>query len=122
MKQNFLYLLLYFLMFIIHFILFRFFVNCCETEFLRYYIFLSLLFIMVLTIMSIFKRLFPNYLGFVFMGLVLIKLSLMFLIMNKLHLHEIPYYKIQFILPYLLSLVLETLYSANLIQKGEKNQ
>ncbi len=47
------------------------------------------------------------------------KLMVMFLIMNKLNLNEVPDYKIHFIVPYLISLLLETLYSVKLIQRGE---
>jgi hypothetical protein len=122
MKSNFVYIGVYFLMFIVHFVLFRQLVGCCETVFIKYYIFLSLLFMMVLTVMSVFKNLYPEYLGFIFMGLVMIKLSMMFLIMNKLHLSQVPYYKYNFILPYLVSLTLVTLFSVRLIQKNEKNQ
>ena len=121
MKNNFLYIALYFVMFILHFILFQQWVGCCETIFIKYYLFLSILFIMVITIMSIFKNLYPEYLGFVFMGLVMLKLAMMFIIMNKLNLSQVPNYKYHFILPYLVSLVLVTMYSVNLIQKNEKN-
>lgn len=122
MKNNFLYIGLYFLMFAVHFFLFQHWVGCCETEFIKYYLFLSILFIMVITVMSIFKNLYPEYLGFVFMGLVMLKLAMMFIIMNKLNLSKIPHYKFHFILPYLISLTLVTLYSVGLIQKSEKNQ
>lgn len=122
MKGNFLYIALYMVMFVMHFVLFKTYVNCCETVFIKYYLFLTLLFMMVITIMSIFKNLYPEYLGFIFMGLVLVKLAMMFLIMNKLNLNEVPNYKLHFILPYLVSLTLMVLYSVKLIQKDEKNQ
>ncbi|MDR2206530.1 MAG: hypothetical protein LBE36_10310 [Flavobacteriaceae bacterium] len=122
MKSNFIYIILFFIIFGIHFVLFRAFVKCCEPVFIRYYLFLMILFFLVITIMSIFKKLYPNYLGFAFMGLVMLKLALMFLVMNKLKLSQVPNYKIHFILPYLCLLMLVTLYSINLIQKNEKNQ
>lgn len=122
MKSNFIFIALYFLMFVLHFILFQTYVKCCETVFIKYYLFLTVLFMMVVTIMSVFKKLYPNYLGFVFMGLVMFKLAMMFLVMNKLDLREVPNYKLQFIIPYLGSLALVTLYSVNMIQKDEKNQ
>ena len=122
MKNNYLFIALYFVMFVAHFFIFRTFIGCCEVTFIKYYLFLTLLFVMTITLMSIFKKLYPDYLGFIFMGLVLFKLAMMFLIMNKLHLSEVPSYKFNFILPYLGSLTLITLYSMNLIQKDEKNQ
>lgn len=121
MKNNFIYLLLFFTMVIIHFFIFQQMTGCCETVFIKYYLFLSILFIMVITIMSIAKNMFPEYLGFIFMGLVMVKLAMMFLVMNKLQLSEVPDYKYHFILPYLVSLTLVTLYSVGLIQKNEKN-
>ncbi len=121
MKNNFLYIGLYFVMFIVHFFLFQNTAGCCETVFIKYYLFLSMMFIMVITVMSIFKNLYPEYLGFVFMGLVMLKLAMMFVVMNKLNLSQVPHYKYHFILPYLVSLALVTLYSVGLIQKSEKN-
>ena len=120
-KSNFIYIAIYFLMFLVHFIFFQNYVKCCEVAFIKYYLFLTLLFMMVLTVMSIFKKIYPDYLGFVFMGLVLFKLAMMFIIMNKLDLNEVPNYKLHFIIPYLVSLTLVTLFSVKLIQKDEKN-
>jgi uncharacterized protein YacL len=74
---------------------------------------------MVLTILSIIKKIYPTYIGFAFMGLVMFKLMIMFLIMKKLNLSEVPNYKIHFIIPYLISLLLETLYAVKLINKEE---
>lgn len=76
---------------------------------------------MVITIMSIIKIVAKDYLGFIFMGLIFLKLILMFLVMNKLNLKEVPHYKLQFIVPYLISLVLITLYCIGLIRQNEKN-
>ena len=119
LKNNTLYIILYFLMFFIHFGIWQFLKIGLETIFIRYYLFLTILFIMVITILSLIKKIYPNYIGFAFMGLVMFKLMVMFLIMNKLNLNEVPDYKIHFIVPYLISLLLETLYSVKLIQRGE---
>lgn len=118
-KNNTLYIILYFFMFFIHFALWQILEIGLETTFVKYYLFLTLLFVMVLTILSIIKKIYPTYIGFAFMGLILFKLSIMFLVMKKLNLSEVPNYKIHFIIPYLLSLVLETLYAVKLIQIGE---
>ena len=80
---------------------------------------------MVLTILSIAKRIYPDYLGFVFMGLTMFKLAMFFIIRNKLKIEEVPNYKLHFILPYLLALVLETFFAVSLLKddsKDEKNQ
>ena len=120
-------ILLYFVMVAVHFVLEHLlFAGAQERTFVKYYLFLTLLFLMVITVMSVFRNIYPDYLGFVFMGLVLFKIAMMFILLNQLHLSKIPHYKVQFILPYLIALVLETVYSINLIntagKKHEKNQ
>ncbi len=118
-KNNTLYILLYFLMFLIHFGIWQLLEIGFETTFIKYYLFLTVLFMMVITILSIIKKIYPTYIGFAFMGLVMFKLMIMFLVMKKLNLGEVPNYKVHFIIPYLISLVLETLYSVKLIQTEE---
>lgn len=116
-KNNTLYIVLYFVMFFVHFAIWQVLKIGFETTFVKYYLFLTLLFVMVLTILSIIKKIYPNYIGFAFMGLIMFKLMIMFLIMKKLNLSEVPFFKVHFILPYLISLVLETLYAVKLIPK-----
>ncbi len=111
----------YFLMFIVHFIIWKSLDLTNDVVFFKYYLFLTFLYLMVITILSLIKKIEPNYVGFGFLGLMMFKLTIMFLIMKKLNLSEIPYYKYHFIPPYLASLVLETLYAIKLI-KTEKNQ
>ena len=118
-KSNTLFIALYFVMFFIHFAIWQVLNIGFETTFVKYYLFLTLLFVMVLTILSIIKKIYPTYIGFAFMGLVMFKLMIMFLIMKKLNLGEVPNYKIHFIFPYLISLVLETLYAVKLINKED---
>lgn len=76
---------------------------------------------MVFTFLSISKRLYPEYVGFVFMGLILVKLSLVFILMSRLNLNEIPHKNLHFVPSYLISLILEVLYAIHLL-KDEKNQ
>ncbi len=121
MKSNWIYIALYFVMFAIHFLIWNQLNIGFEDLFIRYYLFLTLLFMMVITVMSIFKTIYPNYLGFVFLGLVLIKLTLMMIVMKKLKISDVPDFKFHFILPYLISLTLVTLCSINIIKKDEKN-
>lgn len=121
---------LYFIMFAVHFVLWQSLGIGFETTIIRYYLFLTILFMMVLTIVSIFKMIYPEYLGFVFLGLVMFKLAMVFIIRKKLNITEIPNYKFHFILPYLFSLFLETVFTVNMIrsvdkkdaEKDEKNQ
>lgn len=124
MKLNFtnnnLLIALYFIMFAVHFLLWQYLGIGFETTLIRYYLFLTILFMMVLTIVSIFKKIYPEYLGFVFLGLVMFKLAMVFIIRKKLNITEIPNYKFHFILPYLFSLFLETVFTVNMIRSADK--
>lgn len=119
-KGNTIYIILFIILFFLHFIIWQIWVKDFEVILIKYYLFLTFLFMMVLTILSIIKRIYPQYIGFTFLGLMMFKLTIMFLIMKKLHLSEVPEYKFHFIPPYLVSLLLETLYAISLI-KDEKN-
>lgn len=121
MKKTTLFILIYFLLFFLHFAIWQYFKLGFEIIFLKYYLFLTILFMMVITVLSIFKKIYPNYIGFVFLGLILFKLTMIMLLKKKLNITEVPLYKLHFVLPYLISLVLETLYAVQLI-KDEKNQ
>ena len=124
MKLNFtnnnLLIALYFIMFALHFLLWQCLGIGFETTLIRYYLFLTILFMMVLTIVSIFKKIYPEYLGFVFLGLVMFKLAMVFIIRKKLNITEIPNFKFHFILPYLFSLFLETVFTVNMIRSADK--
>ena len=100
LKNNTLYIILYFLMFFVHFGIWQLLKVGFETTFIKYYLFLTMLFMMVITILSIIKKIYPTYIGFAFMGLVMFKLMIMFLIMKKLNLSEVPNYKMHFIIFY----------------------
>jgi hypothetical protein len=124
------YVILYFLMLLVHLGLWKYLEIGHDLVFLRYYIFLTLLFVMVITVLTIIRRMFPKYIGFGFMGLVMVKMMALFIVMNQLDLSAVPNYKMHFAIPYLVSLLLETLYAVKLIQiedkgaaeKDEKNQ
>ncbi len=127
---NILYIGLYFLMLFAHFGIWKMLNVGFDVVFIRYYIFLTLLFVLVITVLTIIRRMFPQYIGFGFMGLVMVKMMALFIAMNQLELSVVPNYKLHFAVPYLLSLLLETLYAVKLIQiedqgtteKDEKNQ
>src|SRR5690606_7447387 len=96
-----LYILLFFLLFAVHYGLWNYLELDYREVFIRYYMALSVLFIMVITVLYAMKLLYPDYIGFGFLGLILVKISLMFLFMGKLKLSEVPDYKLHFIFPYL---------------------
>lgn len=120
-KYSTFYIIAYILMFFVHFFIWENWVKEQQIVFIKYYVFLTFLYMMVLTILSVLERTFPQYIGFGFMGLVMFKLAVMFLVMKKLNLQVVPGYKLHFIPPYLLSLVFETLYAVRLLNT-EKNQ
>lgn len=120
LKGNLLYIIVYFGLLLSHFFIWKTWVQDNENIFVKYYLFLTLIFIMVLTILSLIKKIYPQYIGFAFMGLMMFKLSIIFLIMNKLKLTSVPDYKLHFIPPYLVSLLIETFYAISLL-KDEKN-
>lgn len=121
LKGNTLYILSFILLFFVHFGIWQFWVKDYEVIFIKYYLFLTILFMMVITILSIIKKIYPEYIGFTFLGLMMFKLAVMFLIMKKLHLSEVPQYKFHFIPPYLISLLLETLYAISLLKEQKNN-
>ncbi len=125
MKGNLLYPVLYFLMAGAHLMIWNMTGVGHDEVFLRYYLFLTVLFVLVLTVLTVVRRIYPDYVGFTFMGLIMFKLSMIFLVRQKLGITEVPHYKIHFIAPYLLALLLETLFAISLIKgvsKDEKNQ
>jgi len=119
-KRSTYFIIAYILMFFLHFFIWEMWVKEHQLVFLKYYIFLTFLYMIVLTILSILERIYPQYIGFGFMGLVMFKLAIMFLVMKKLDLQVVPGYKLHFIPPYLLSLLFETLYAVRLLN-AEKN-
>lgn len=121
LKKTTLYIALYFVLFLLHFAVWEIWIKDFDEIFFKYYLFLTFLFIFVITNLKLFQKLYPGMTGFVFMGLLLFKLAIMFLVMQKLQLSSVPYYKLHFIFPYLFSLLLETLFAVQLI-KDEKNQ
>ena len=121
LKKSTLYIGLYFVMVIVHFAIWHYFVQDFGTIFYKYYLFLSFLFIFVLTLLTLSHRLYPGFTGFVFLGLIFVKLSMIFILLNQMKFASIPQFQFHFITPYLISLVLETLFAVNLL-KDEKNQ
>lgn len=130
MKPTTLYIILFFVMIAVHFGLWEWLKIGFDVVFFRYYIFLTLLFVMVITVLSIIKNQCPQYIGFGFLGLVMVKMAALFIAMGQLDLSTVPNYKLHFAVPYLVSLILETLFAVKLIQfqdasaaeKDEKNQ
>ncbi|MCG2792330.1 MAG: hypothetical protein L6262_02125 [Weeksellaceae bacterium] len=111
---------LFFATFIVHFCLWKFLFYLDEVILIKFYLFLSIIFMMMMTLILLIHKRVPQFLGVSVLGLVLIKFVLMYLIKNKLHFEEIPGYKYHFILPYFVLTALITYYAIQLINYDKK--
>lgn len=119
-RKNTIISVLFFSTFIIHFCLWKFMFHLDEVIIIKFYLFLSLIFMMMVTLLLIINKTAPQFVGLSVLGLILIKFFLMYLIKNKLHFDEIPGYKFHFILPYLVLTALITYYAIQLINYDKK--
>lgn len=98
---------------IIHF----FFWEYPKELFIKFYSFLLLIFTIVMVLVDQTNKYYKEYIGFVFLGIVLVKLLLIKLYINHLNVVNLPNYKLNFIIPYLISLVLIVIFSVSIINK-----
>ena len=63
------------------------------------------------------NKYYKPYIGFVFLGIVLVKLLLIKLYINHLNVTDLPNYKLHFIIPYLISIVLIVIFSVLIINE-----
>ena len=119
-KSNIVTSVLFFLTFIIHFAIWKFVFHLDEVMIIKFYLFLSVIFMMMITILLIINRTFPQFVGMSVIGLILIKFGLMFLIRNKLHFEAVPNFKFHFIIPYFVLTGLLTYYAIHLINYDKK--
>jgi hypothetical protein len=119
-RNNLIVTILFILTFIIHFILWKFIFHLDEVIIIKFYLFLTIIFILLITLIQIIYRNAAEYLGLSFIGIILLKFLLMFFIKNKLHFEVIPNYKYHFILPYLVLTALLTYYAIGLIKYDKK--
>jgi hypothetical protein len=57
------------------------------------------MFLMLVTVINIIQRTVPEFLGLSFIGIILLKFMLMYLIRMKLNFEVVPHYKFHFIIP-----------------------
>ena len=119
-NPNILVVVLFFLTFLIHFSLWKFVYHLDEIIILKFYLFLSVMFTMMITLIILINRVAPQFLGLSVVGLILIKFGLMYLIRKKLNLEVIPGYKFHFIIPYFVLTTLLTYYAVTLINHDKK--
>ncbi len=119
-KSNIVISVVFFLTFIIHFAIWKFVFHLDEVTIIKFYLFLTIIFMMMITMILIINKVVPEFLGMAMIGLILMKFGLMYLIKNKLHLEEVPGYKFHFIIPYFILTGLLTYYAIQLINYDKK--
>jgi len=119
-KSNIIISVVFFLTFIIHFAIWKFVFHLDEVTIIKFYLFLTIIFMMMITMILIINKVVPEFLGMAMIGLILMKFGLMYLIKNKLHLEEVPGYKFHFIIPYFVLTGLLTYYAIQLINYDKK--
>lgn len=122
MKNNIITFSAYILMLLIHFIVWHFFQIQDNDVLIKFYIYLSVVFAMVIVLINVFNYLIPNYLGFAVLGIFCIEFMLAFIVKKKFNLDKIPYFRLHFIVPVLGCLVLTTFYSIGLLKNDKKQQ
>jgi len=91
-----------------------------EVVIVKFYLFLSIMFMMMITLIILINRVAPEFLGLSVIGLILLKFALMYLIRKKLNFEAIPGYKFHFIIPYFVLTTLLTYYAIKLINHDKK--
>ncbi|WP_426278055.1 hypothetical protein ACN9MN_01680 [Chryseobacterium sp. S-02] len=119
---NILVTVLFFFTFLIHFSLWKFVFHLDEIIIVKFYLFLSVMFMMMITLVILINRVAPQFLGMSVIGLILLKFGLMFLIRKKLNFEAIPDYKFHFIIPYFVLTALLTYYAIKLINHDKKQE
>ncbi|WP_312207796.1 hypothetical protein [Epilithonimonas hominis] len=119
-KSNLIISVIFFLTFIIHFAIWKFALHLDEVIIIKFYLFLSIIFMMMITLIVLISKIVPQFLGLAVIGLILVKFGMMYLIKNKLHFEEIPNYKFHFIVPYFVLTALLTYYAIRLINYDKK--
>ncbi|HAP95013.1 hypothetical protein [Epilithonimonas hominis] len=119
-KSNLIISVIFFLAFIIHFAIWKFALHLDEVIIIKFYLFLSIIFMMMITLIVLINKIVPQFLGLAVIGLILVKFGMMYLIKNKLHFEEIPNYKFHFIVPYFVLTALLTYYAIRLINYDKK--
>lgn len=119
-KSNLIISVIFFLTFIIHFAIWKFVFHLNEVVIIKFYLFLAIIFMMMITLIVLINKIVPQFLGLAVIGLILVKFGMMYLIKNKLHFEEIPNYKFHFIVPYFVLTALLTYYAIRLINYDKK--
>lgn len=119
MKNNITISVLYFVLVMLHFTLWKFFQTEDISILIKFYIYLTVLFFGMIILINVFNYLIPEYLGLAVLGLYFIIFMLAFIVKSKFKLDEHPYFRLHFIVGILAALVLIT-YNGIYFLKSEK--
>ena len=106
---------------IIHLVIWTQVENLQPNLIIKFYLFLGVMFMMLVTLINIINRTVPEFLGLSFIGIILLKFVLMYLIRMKLNFEEVPHYKCHFIIPYFVLTGLLTYYTIQLLNQEKKH-
>ena len=109
------------LTFMIHLIIWTQVEQLAPKLLIQFYLFLSLMFLMLVTVINIIQRTVPEFLGLSFIGIILLKFMLMYMIRMKLNFEVVPQYKFHFIITYFVLTVLITYYTIQLLNQEKKH-
>lgn len=109
------------LTFILHLVIWTQVENMQPNLIIKFYLFLGVMFMMLVTLINIINRTVPEFLGLSFIGIILLKFVLMYLIRMKLNFEEVLHYKYHFIIPYFVLTGLLTYYTIQLLNQEKKH-
>ena len=109
------------LTFILHLVIWTQVENLQPNLIIKFYLFLGVMFMMLVTLINIINRTVPEFLGLSFIGIILLKFMLMYLIRMKLNFEVVPHYKFHFIIPYFVLTGLLTYYTIQLLNQEKKH-
>lgn len=119
LKKSGLYFLIFLVCLLVHFLVMQFVIQS-SADFLPIYIFTGIVSLVTLIAIGEANEFFHKSLGFIFIGIIALKLIAAKVFMNSLEEIDEPIYKYSFVVLYLISLVLITVYTAKLLLNPEK--
>lgn len=118
-KKAFTYIAFFVVCVAVHFLILKFGMGS-ETDFTSIYLFTTLVCVLTLLLIAEINSFFHKHLGFIFIGVIAIKLFSAKLFMDNSEQLNNGEFKYSFIVLYLISLVLITLFTAKLLLNPEK--
>lgn len=119
LKKSGFYFLIFLVCLLVHFLIMQFVIQS-SGDFLPIYIFTASVSLVTLISIGEANEFFHKSLGFIFIGIIALKLIAAKVFMNSLEEIDEPIYKYSFVVLYLISLVLITVYTAKLLLNPEK--